>query len=622
MAISLLLFVSLFLSVASLSGPPDPVLNQGAEWHVETVDSDSFVDDRTSLALDSKGNPHVAYNDGGMLKYVSWTDEGWDIEIVYNWTLDYGISLALDKSDNPHISFHDVAFADLRYAKRDGSNWSVEVVDTDGMVGIQSSIAVDTQNNPHISYYNASSGTLKYAKLTGGSWKKARVSNELAGVMSCITTDNSNTPHISYYEHNPLHDLKYAKLVGLNWVIERVDSLGDVGLHSSIALDSNGVPHIGYWDYGNDDLKYANRTGGSWKNLTVDSEDSVGNWNSIAIDGNDYPHISYYNSSSADLKYANWTQTGWNIETIDSVGAVGARSSIGLDVRGNPHVSYLDTGGDDLKYATTARLGPRPPRMLQAILDGDSFENITIAWSLSADDGLGFGSVVSYEVLRNRTYNPDRIGYQLVTTLPNGTTQFSDRYVGEGDSSDYFYSVCSLDSEGKRSCSKVQAAKYTRPLSKGPSLVSIPLIRSDENLQTVLQTLSYDKAWSYDSINQEWKSFSKSKPYGQSLEYLNHTMGIWVNVTQDSNLTVAGLVPTSTTIDLQVGWNLVGFPSFDDNYTVADLKGAVSVERIEGFDGLVPPYFLRVMVDGDLLQAGFGFWIKVESPAIWTVQNV
>ena len=98
-------------------------------------------------------------------------------------------------------------------------------------------------------------------------------------------------------------------------------------------------------------------------------------------------------------------------------------------------------------------------------------------------------------------------------------------------------------------------------------------------------------------------------------------MGIWVNVTQDSNLTVAGVVPTSTTIDLQAGWNLVGFPSFDDNYTVADLKAAVAVERVEGYDGLAPPYFLRAMADGEILKTGFGYWIKTSSDSIWTLNN-
>ncbi|MCK4443025.1 MAG: hypothetical protein KAW09_00675, partial [Thermoplasmata archaeon] len=94
-----------------------------------------------------------------------------------------------------------------------------------------------------------------------------------------------------------------------------------------------------------------------------------------------------------------------------------------------------------------------------------------------------------------------------------------------------------------------------------------------------------------------------------------------VNVTQDSNLTVAGVVPASTAINLQAGWNLVGLPSFDDNFTVADLKAAVAVEKLEGFDGLVPPYFLRTMTDGDYLQAGFGYWIQVKSETVWAIEN-
>ena len=65
----------------------------------------------------------------------------------------------------------------------------------------------------------------------------------------------------------------------------------------------------------------------------------------------------------------------------------------------------------------------------------------------------------------------------------------------------------------------------------------------------------------------------------------------------------------------------MGFPSFDDNFTVADLKTIIAVERMEGFDGLALPYFLRVMSDGDFLQAGFGYWIKVKSETLWIVGN-
>ena len=113
----------------------------------------------------------------------------------------------------------------------------------------------------------------------------------------------------------------------------------------------------------------------------------------------------------------------------------------------------------------------------------------------------------------------------------------------------------------------------------------------------------------------------ESKPYDGTLEHANHTIGLWVNVTQDSNFTIAGVVPISTAIHLHAGWNLVGFPSFDDNYTVADLKAVIAVGRIEGFDGGPPPYFLRAMTDGDFLQAGFGYWINTSSEATWIVTN-
>ena len=261
----------------------------------------------------------------------------------------------------------------------------------------------------------------------------------------------------------------------------------------------------------------------------------------------------------------------------------------------------------------------RPPVLSYSILSGPDLSNVAVAWALSPDDGSGVRSVTGYEIYRSMTFNADGNGYLLLASLPNGTNQFVDSSVGEGDPNNYFYRVCAIGLNNTSKCASNQAGKFTRSLSEGVNLVSIPLLQSDESVGTVLQTLQWDNTWSYDPINQEWKSFSKSKPYGQSLEYLNHTMGIWVNVTQDSNLTVAGVVPTSTTIDLHAGWNLVGFPSFDDNYTVADLKVAVAAERIEGLDESAPPYFLRVMTDADFLQAGFGYWIHMGVDGVWTL---
>ena len=264
---------------------------------------------------------------------------------------------------------------------------------------------------------------------------------------------------------------------------------------------------------------------------------------------------------------------------------------------------------------------PMPPFPLSSILTGNGFENVSLAWELSPDDGQRMNSVVRYDIYRNDSYDLDGLGYQFLGSVPNGTSQFVDVQTGEGDPNNHFYRICAVDADNDTRCSGEQVGKFTMSLKSGPNLVSIPLVQLNTNLQTVLQTLSYDNAWSYDPINREWKSFTKSKPYAQSLGYVNHTAGIWVNVTQGSNLTIAGVVPTSTTINLHAGWNLVGFPSFNNSYAVVDLKATIALDSMEGFDGSAPPYFLRAMTDGDLLQAGSGYWINTSSEATWVVTN-
>ena len=133
--------------------------------------------------------------------------------------------------------------------------------------------------------------------------------------------------------------------------------------------------------------------------------------------------------------------------------------------------------------------------------------------------------------------------------------------------------------------------------------------------------MKYDNAWSYDSLSGKWNWFMKDKTYSGGLSGLNHTMGVWVNVTQACNLTVAGIVPAQTTIQLYEGWNLVSFPPINATYTVADLKAETGATRVEGY-GPAPPYFLRVLGDAEVLQAGQGYWVNVEAYTIWTVSFV
>ena len=263
---------------------------------------------------------------------------------------------------------------------------------------------------------------------------------------------------------------------------------------------------------------------------------------------------------------------------------------------------------------------PKPPVVLDAVLSGGILENLTLRWALSPDDGIGIASVVAYEVYRGTVYDSSGMSYEFITALVNGTTAFTDASVGEGDSANYFYQVCAADAFNSRGCSENQAAKFTRPLSPGPSLISIPLIQSNESIETVLQTVKFDKAWSYDSSSREWTWFMKHKEYRRGLWNVNNTQGIWVNVTEDSNLTLAGVVPTQTAIHLYAGWNLVSFPSFNMSFSVLDLRAETGGTRVEGLDQAVSPNFLRVLGDAKVLLAGEAYWIRVDSDIDWIVE--
>jgi len=196
-----------------------------------------------------------------------------------------------------------------------------------------------------------------------------------------------------------------------------------------------------------------------------------------------------------------------------------------------------------------------------------------------------------------------------------------DTGAGEGNSSNLFYRVCAVTASNTSSCAQEQPAKFTRPLLEGPNLLGIPLRQHDDSLDVVLQTVDFDRAWQFDPLQHQWKTYSKSRSYS-CLNRIDHTMGVWVNVTGRSNFTVAGVIPAQTQIQLTKGWNLVGFPSFGPAYTVADLKAETGATRAEGFDLTAPPHFLSVLTDGEVLRAGCGYWVKMDAPTQWVVWNV
>lgn len=301
---------------------------------------------------------------------------------------------------------------------------------------------------------------------------------------------------------------------------------------------------------------------------------------------------------------------------------------------GNPEIFVMDADGSNQTQVTMdsawdldpdfalipIEIRPAPPTLLQAVLVGASLESVEITWNASADDGWPSGTT-KYEIWRATSYAGP---YSYLDEIVAGgimSYAYVDSGAGHGDPSSYFYKVRSVNPAAKWNETNETAGKFARQLSAGVNFVSIPLRQVDENLDTVLQTLTYDRAWRYDPVGDEWGYFARDRLYKTDLESIDHRTGLWVDMTVDSDLTVAGMIPTNTTIRLRDGWNMVGFPSFNLTYTVGDLKAATGTTRVEGYYAPGLPYCLRVLEDFEVLETGYAYWVRVEIDAEWIVEE-
>jgi hypothetical protein len=183
----------------------------GSYWQAVTADPQGGSGKFNSIALDSKGHPHIAYAnvkyESSSLRYASWDGKAWKTE-----TLDgigkplpvYSVSLLIDRNDNPHIVYTDVGGRRLKYATRNaGGPWSIQAID--GVLGPaypdRNGIALDSEGNPYLSYYDEKLGVLKVAFRKNGRWLMETVDRNFAGFTSSIGIDH-DILWLSYADDN------------------------------------------------------------------------------------------------------------------------------------------------------------------------------------------------------------------------------------------------------------------------------------------------------------------------------------------------------------------------------------------------------------------------------------
>lgn len=172
-----------------------------------------IIADQTSIALDSQGQPVIAYRDAkiGDLKVANYVaaDDTWQTTFVDNDPFSQVVpedlgefaSIAVDSIDNYHVAYFDRTSLALKYAEFDGSEWYVETVER-GDVGYFASLAVRDNRSPVIAYFDKPLGAVKVAhKRRDGTWQVEAVANYgIAGQFIRLDLTDRGWPAVAYRE--------------------------------------------------------------------------------------------------------------------------------------------------------------------------------------------------------------------------------------------------------------------------------------------------------------------------------------------------------------------------------------------------------------------------------------
>jgi hypothetical protein len=279
------------------------------------------------------------------------------------------LSMALNSSGNPRVAYYDSYNADLRYAERGGSGgWTIQTLDSNNITGYYPSLKVAPSSGySGISYYNASGGDLKFAQFSGSSWViTSAVSTGDVGRYSKNAVDpNTGRWVIAYDDTSNTNGMYVRQTSGGGWDTPSLidDLMSDVA-YTDLVFDNSTPqqrPAVSYYDPNNADLKfaYANYVSGqpagtSWAAETVDDKNTRGLYTNLHYaglsGGSALWDILYYYSTSVTVVRASGT-----FATL----LKGQHTSVALATDGGANLaaSWLASGNYTISYSKTDGTG-------------------------------------------------------------------------------------------------------------------------------------------------------------------------------------------------------------------------------------------------------------------------
>jgi hypothetical protein len=247
----------------------------GTTWNKQTLNSAGpFAGDTvgywTSVALDSKGAVHAAYQDVRFTFYehdgeykASLLYDGGEVVAAQNAAGVYN-SLLFDAQDHPVVAtFKKGSNHEILLSAKIGSTWQAQQLragDTDERI----SLGTDGKGLFGLAFYDQAKQALSYVESAQGlkSWKETTVDPELTnnGKYASLAFDSKGNPGISYYT---------------------------CGLYGTEGKDK--------CEFGKDALRFAYRQKGDWTTYTVDDggANRCGTYTSLTFGAEDEPIIAY-----------------------------------------------------------------------------------------------------------------------------------------------------------------------------------------------------------------------------------------------------------------------------------------------------------------------------------------
>ncbi|MBU0628021.1 MAG: S8 family serine peptidase [Nanoarchaeota archaeon] len=141
---------------------------------------------------------------------------------------------------------------------------------------------------------------------------------------------------------------------------------------------------------------------------------------------------------------------------------------------------------------------------------------------------------------------------------------------------------------------------FKKKLIQGWNLISIPLNLSNWTVSSIFR--NYSSIFTYDN---RWIELTNSSK-------INETIGFWINILNNHTLQIEGKEFNNLTINLNQGWNLIGYPSLNKTNISEFFEGA-NITAAFAYNGTWLSYnpsrndSLNTLKQ---MKPGYGYWVK------------